>query len=400
MQKVILYTGNFLFPDGNAAGKRVLGNVKALQEVGYKVVCVCFRKERMHEGILVSDQEGVIVYTIPYAQGIRRMDNGRALRIFKKALHETSKSLHVHAVIMYGTLGTALYNVMIMRICRKKNIKIVYDMVDLFDKPLKNNILRYIIKRIDVLLLMNYVLPQCDQWIAISTYLKARMPDPSKTIVIPPLAIQVQKSNIKNTTQPTTFSYASLINEKNIPVSDWKDRVDSIIDAFYGLYIEHKRDNFRVNFVGFTAEQLLEQFPIHQREDYKNKLAILSQKITFYGRLSNKDSQEIIKQCDFTILLRDSKTCTNAGFPTKVSESLSLGIPVVANATSDIAVYVHDGVNGFEVPAPNNLPGIIEKLSTILELTREQKDNMRSACGAEQPFYYMNYVIPLKEFLK
>ena len=115
---------------------------------------------------------------------------------------------------------------------------------------------------------------------------------------------------------------------------------------------------------------------------------------------SNADAQRIISQADFTILLRDSKTCTNAGFPTKVSESLSLGVPVIANATSDIAMYVRDMVNGCIVPDPHDIEGIADKIESLIALTREQKDAMRIKAIEDSAFYFLNYVEKFKAFLK
>lgn len=97
MQKAIVYTGNFLFPDGNAAGKRVLGNVKAMNEAGYRVACVCFRRDRTDEDILVHEVDENCVYTLPYAQGFKRMNNLLAKKIFKKALQDLQKNYEVQA---------------------------------------------------------------------------------------------------------------------------------------------------------------------------------------------------------------------------------------------------------------------------------------------------------------
>lgn len=398
MQKVIVYTGNFLFPDGNAAGKRVSGNVKAIIEAGYKVACICFRKDRMDESILAYEQDGVFVYTIPYAQGFKRMNNALPKKVFMKALGDLECRYTVHAVIMYGTLGTTIFNLDVIRICRKRQINIIYDMVDLFDDPFKNNYLRYIVKRIDLWILLNRVLPACDKWIAISTYLQGRMPDPEKTIIVPPLSVEVKSTMVADGNQPATIAYASLISEKGIPVSSWKDRVDAIVDVCYVLLHERSISDFKMCFIGFTRDQLLGQFPEAQKTEYQDKLRVLENHIVFYGLQSNANAQKIISQADFTILLRDSKTCTNAGFPTKVSESLSLGVPVIANATSDITMYVQDRVNGCIVPDPHDIEGIADKIEVLIALTRAQKDAMRINAVNKQSFYYANYIERFRTF--
>lgn len=400
MKKAVIYTGNFLFPDGNAAGKRVWGNAKAIKAAGYEVICFCFRKENPTSGLQKKICDDMQIYTIPYSRGINRVNNLYPAFLFKQILSEARKAYDIDSVIMYGTLGTSGYNMSVVRTCKKQGIRLICDKVDLFDEPHKNNMLRYWLKKRDLYVMDHKILPSCDKWIAVSDYLKKRMPDPEKTIIVPPLAVEVKSTIVTDRKQLTTIAYASLITEKSIPVSNWKDRVDAIVDVCYTLLQSRKTSNFKVCFIGFTREQLLEQFLEEQRDAYNMKLQVLKDHIVFYGLQSNSDAQMIISQADFTILLRDSKTCTNAGFPTKVSESLSLGIPVIANATSDIAMYVHDMVNGCIVPDPCDIEGIADRLKEVMALTREQKDAMRLNAVNKQSFYYANYVEEFKSFLQ
>lgn len=398
MKKAVIYTGNFLFPDGNAAGKRVWGNAKAIKAAGYEVICFCFRKENPTFGLQKKICDDMPIYTIPYSRGINRVNNLYPAVLFKRILSEVRKTYDIDSVIMYGTLGTSGYNMSVVRTCKKQGIRLICDKVDLFDEPHKNNLLRYWLKKRDLYVMDHKILPSCDKWIAVSDYLKKRMPDPEKTIIIPPLSVEVKSSKVGDVLQPTTFAYASMIAEKSIPVSEWKDRVDATIDVFYTLQQKNKVNDFRVCFIGFSCEQLLEQFPENQRAEYQEKLRTLENNVIFYGLMSNARAQEIISQADFTILLRDSKTCTNAGFPTKVSESLSLGVPVVANATSDIAMYVKDMVNGCIVPPPNDIEGIANRLIELISLSRAQKDYMRNNAVRINTFYYKEYIKRIAEF--
>lgn len=400
MRKAIIYTGNFLFPDGNAAGKRVWGNAKAIKAAGYEVICFCFRKDNPDSGLRKKICDDMQIYTIPYSRGINRVNNLYPAVLFRRILREARKKYNVDSVIMYGTLGTSGYNLAVIRSCKKQGIRLICDKVDLFDEPHKNNLLRYWLKKRDLYVMDQKILPGCDKWIAVSNYLKKRMPDPEKTIIVPPLSVEVKGTLVADDKQLTTIAYASLISEKGIPVSNWKDRVDAIVDVCYTLLEKRANPNFKVCFIGFTKDQLLEQFPEGQREEYLKKLQILEKHIVFYGLQTNENAQRIISQADFTILLRDSKTCTNAGFPTKVSESLSLGVPVIANATSDIALYVRDMVNGCIVPAPHDIEGIADRIEELIALTREQKDALRVNAIKEQPFYYLNYVEKFKRFLE
>ena len=59
-----------------------------------------------------------------------------------------------------------------------------------------------------------------------------------------------------------------------------------------------------------------------------------------------------------------------AGFPTKVSESISLGIPVITNNTSDLKKYICNGVNGYMI---ENEEDIRKLAQDILEKTKYPK---------------------------
>jgi glycosyltransferase involved in cell wall biosynthesis len=59
------------------------------------------------------------------------------------------------------------------------------------------------------------------------------------------------------------------------------------------------------------------------------------------------DVPGLLAQCDFMPLLRPNQRYAEAGFPTKVVESLAVGVPVVANLTGDLGEYLLDGENAF-----------------------------------------------------
>jgi glycosyltransferase involved in cell wall biosynthesis len=99
--------------------------------------------------------------------------------------------------------------------------------------------------------------------------------------------------------------------------------------------------------------------------------------------------------------VRPQKRFANAGFPTKVVESLSMGIPVICNYTSDLSEYLRDGHEAI-ICKDHYPPAIAEALRKVLELTPEQRAQMRveARARAEKDFDYRNYSKPLDEFIK
>ena len=66
-----------------------------------------------------------------------------------------------------------------------------------------------------------------------------------------------------------------------------------------------------------------------------------------HGRVPRAVALELLASIDLTVLQRPpERRFAKAGFPSKVAESLLMGIPVLVNATSDLREYVTNEVNG------------------------------------------------------
>ena len=66
-----------------------------------------------------------------------------------------------------------------------------------------------------------------------------------------------------------------------------------------------------------------------------------------YGRLSRSRTIDIVRSSSFTVLQRPAnRRFARSGFPSKVAESLLLGVPVITNLTSDLGDVIVDRKNG------------------------------------------------------
>jgi glycosyltransferase involved in cell wall biosynthesis len=73
-----------------------------------------------------------------------------------------------------------------------------------------------------------------------------------------------------------------------------------------------------------------------------------------YGRVAHEKALKVVAGCSYTVLLRPLNRTSQAGFPTKVVESASLGVPVIANATSDIFDCLELNEQAFLVDEPTS----------------------------------------------
>src|SRR5574344_249120 len=146
---------------------------------------------------------------------------------------------------------------------------------------------------------------------------------------------------------------------------------DTIVNVIRGFNMlpTHIQEKITFYIAGPTIEQMFKLGL--SKKDYT-----LSKKYCNYlGKLSHDDVIKVYKKCDFSILLKPAKKrFSKAGFPTKVSESFSFGVPVVANLSGDLDLFLKDGVNGFicDSDSPNDFANCILKVFNISSVEYEQ----------------------------
>ena len=394
MGKAILYVGNYIFPNGNASGKRVYGNACIFRDLGYKVFSIGFHKG--NELSVSSKEYNNITYSsIPYVDGVKRLNISAPYRIIKAKIDEiVGKGYKLSAIVMYGSLATSELNIQIIRWGKKHRVPVYYDHVDIFPTPQKKPFARYIMKLRENRQLDKKVFPSCDGIICISSYLANKHAPYCKTVIVPPVVeTQYRAIEVSNVSK-VKIVYAGTISDKNRPVEEWKDRIDLMIDSVYQLS-ESGYDNFCFTLIGFRAEDFIANLPIELKDEYREKVEKLAGKVSFMGYMSFDDAMNEIRKSDFSILIRDKKVTTMAGFPTKVSESITCGIPVKANDTSDISKYIIDGVNGFVVETS----GFVDCLKRVCDMPRDMINALKDKCYDTKSFRYSEYLNKVAAFL-
>lgn len=98
-----------------------------------------------------------------------------------------------------------------------------------------------------------------------------------------------------------------------------------------------------------------------------------------HGWLDWRRSIEIVSSVDWLLQFREpAGRRARFGFPSKVTESLMLGTPVIANTFSDTALHIRDGVNGILVPALTTIE-ISRALTRALSVRPSRVDIVQAA---------------------
>jgi glycosyltransferase involved in cell wall biosynthesis len=123
-------------------------------------------------------------------------------------------------------------------------------------------------------------------------------------------------------------------------------------------------------------------------------------KLHFIGFVCHDDALKYLSKSDYSILLRKNIRYANAGFPSKLVESLSVGVPVICNITSDIGKYVADGKEGLIIPdcSPESFATGLQR---AVKISGKERVNMRinAFYRAKESFDYRNWSIQLNEFM-
>jgi len=207
------------------------------------------------------------------------------------------------------------------------------------------------------------------------------------TIYIPTLIDKEEYKDCKhNKNDRLTIMYAGSPGKK-----------DCILNAIYALGQLSDEELKKIRFVIFgVTESKLKQLGL--TDEFLNKVG---DALEIRGRIPQEEVKGNIASADYTVLLRKNTRNANAGFSTKVGESMACGTPVIANYTGDLDKYIFDEKTGLVCPNES-----IESCASVyrkaLAMTEEQYMNMRENAQktAFESFDYREYTDLLKEFIK
>ena len=114
--------------------------------------------------------------------------------------------------------------------------------------------------------------------------------------------------------------------------------------------------------------------------------------VHIHGLVKQEEILSLIRNADYQIFLRPDRKSSNAGFPTKLAESMSVGTPVITNNTGDISLYLKDGINGFMLN-DNTAEDVAAVCSKIMKISFDERKHQRCACKktSEDSFDYRIY---------
>lgn len=396
--KKIIYTGAFRFPDGDAAAARVLGVGKALRAAGYEVV---FAGWEEHEREQDRRPDGRYVYE-DFEYSSQADLRSKTLSPLKRLLgylfagENTLKWLGsadlegVEAVIAYH--GRSIFLSRLASFCKARNIKLITDCTEWYDAAhLVGG--RFGLVRADEELRMRYQNVKIGKVLAVSSYLEKYYSRKGCAVLRVPPLIDLDEAKWSLPDGSGRSGQSGL----KLTYAGTPAKKDLLGNVLRGLRIL-KREGITVelNLIGPTRQAVVECLGANA-----SVLDELGATVIFQGRIPQAEVPRSLAANDFSVLLRPSARYAQAGFATKLVESLAAGVPVLANVTGDIAEFVADGKEGLLLPdhSPESFASGVKR---ALALTRQQKEEMRryARLRAATSFDYKGYAERLGAFVK
>ena len=388
-QKSIIYVGPTPFPSNSAASMRIQGNALALKKAGYNVVILAGQVADCSKE-LKSTEYGLTIIPVgerTFESYPRLLKHVLYFNMGRKTLTKLENlDIDLHAIILYS--GYSPFLLKLLPWCKKRNIPLVFDTVEWYEpqKAFTKWINPYYL---NIEFAMRILLVKTKNIIAISSYLETYYADKGcNTVRIPPI-LDTQKMLYRldsNENKRVVISYTGF--------PGYKDLFNNYLEAV--LTIDPEGKQMVLHVAGVSEEQLFKFPAFTRREITKLPSCIISE-----GFVPHARAVEITREADFSVLQRRDKRNANAGFPTKIVESLSCGTPVIINYTSDLRYYIEDEKEGI-VCTDSSAQSLVEAFKRVLALPQEQILQMRHHARkrVESSFDFRNYTSALQSFIE
>lgn len=384
----IAYVGPVSLPEGGAAARRMLGIARSLRDAGHEVIFgsgqlpdpgrrapIDFAGFPVHSlGERTAEHLPVLLKHLVY------LGMGRRTRDWLDAL-----APRPDVVILYA--GFAAYFSRLLPWCRRRAIPLVFDAVEWYE-PSSLPGGRYGPYRWSFELSARHYCVACGNVLAISRYLHdhyrargcnvVRVPPTLDVAGLPPVAPSADRAGL-------TIGFAGSPGHVNT--------FETLVDAVTTL--AERGHAIRLRVAGTTSARILRTPAMRARG-----LRALPACIESLGAVPHADAARLVREADFTVLLRPVLRYSTAAFPTKVVESLAAGTPVICNLTSDLGEHLVDGREALLCRDPSR-ESLLAALERALRLSPDERHRMRLAARerAASAFDHRLFTAPIAEFL-
>jgi glycosyltransferase involved in cell wall biosynthesis len=387
-----IFVGEYRFPNGDAAAVRTMSLARMFRDLGFAVTvvgkgqtnAVDFNPERnayFTEGIkylTMNPQPLTVLQRI--ANPISRM------KIIATTL--ASMDLDNCRAIVINASDSARHVPFVQSFCRQRSIPLIGDVCEWYDSRQMNaGIMNpfYLI----FCVVFHLFIPRLKNMIVVSRLLERRFESRAGALIRIAAPVDIKEFPLTDNTHPDrlVLLYAGMAGRK-----------DRLLEFLLAISSLEPRERARVEFrlLGPTKQELTgllgASAPL---------LDLLADCVKPLGRVPRSAVLPILQQAHFSVLLRPHLRYANAGFPSKVAESLASGTPVMLNFTSDLAEYLSDGTAAMIIGGCTTAD-VTNTIRRALRLSPDELRQLRHGARlkAQHIFDYRNCLHTLPAFIE
>lgn len=377
MGKKVYFITSFAFPRYDAGATRITMLARALLERGHEVELCGMGDDTVFEGIPCHTLN-------PYRSN--RIFNSISWHLLGMSCVAYAKRIIDKADVVVASFLPSSATDRIKALCRDAGVAFAVDCTEWFSPeefPRGDKDPEYA----DHVRLLTEVIDSKVKVIAISSYLERYFAQKGCSVLRVPSVLDYEEFD--PTTECCPQSAVVSIVYAGSPGA--KDSLGVVLDSI-GLLAREDLDKLSFDFYGVSEADLLR---------YVKSGSALPRCVHAHGRVPRAEVITALESADFTILMRDpSMRFAQAGMPTKVTESLGCGTPVIANITSDLGDYLVDGRNSLLV-GDYSSKACAQAVKRAVNLTLDERLSMRREAfkSMRSGLDYRVYVDVLEDFL-
>lgn len=350
----IIFGDAFTFPDGKAATNRAFTYAKGFTENGTRAHVICFRNEFLKKPNGIVDG---INYYHPYSREERSSSfilrrwftirkYVRAFLLVRK-INRTDRVIAVHVYSYRFLTHLAAYIS-----ARSAGAKVL---IERSEHPLKDIRSKLHLATTGKLKIYSETFLS-DGILCISDYLVnfyRNLGFRKKKMLLVPSTVDSQRFNI-NPPSPIPYDYICYCGSLTLE----KDGVNILIESFWRIASRYPELKLLLIGKGDTVEE---------EEAVKELVSKLGaeDRVVFTGQMSRTKVPDYLCNARVLALARPNSKIADAGFPSKLTEYLSTGRPVVVTKVGEIPLYLKDNENAF-LCEPDSVDAFAEKLEYVL----------------------------------
>jgi glycosyltransferase involved in cell wall biosynthesis len=333
---VVVYLGQLILPDGNAAALRARSNAKILGLLGYDT-CVVGTHHDAGDRVdaVEAGHPDIQLHSVPVGRWWHsfRVNPLSSLRLINR-LRQTRTVSHV---ICYNYPAVA--QAIIQLYCAIRGIRYLSDVTE-WNTESGRGFFHDTIRAVEVTARVRLLNRFANALITTSPMMTQFYRKPGRpTAELPTLfdAAQMPQISDRPARDPATVRIVFVgpgfdLMQVSPKPEALKERTDLIVATLCEMMVADPRVS--ADIYGLTSVQFAAAFPGHV-----GKVSALAGRLVFHGRQPHNAILSAVQSADYSIMLRDNKRANDAGFPTKFAESLILGTPVIIDRISSLRHY-------------------------------------------------------------